>query len=103
MTLPPLPDFHRITNVSPAWWGAVAGAATAGAVLFPEHRLLGGALVGGAMLVIALYKTPCCAGCGAASSPTATAARDAAAGPELDPVSLLQSAALARGATGCAS
>lgn len=59
-----LPDPSRIPNVSPLWWGAIASGAAAGAILFPEHRVLGGVIAGSALLVLALYKTPCCAGCG---------------------------------------
>lgn len=71
-----LPDFTRIPNVSPLWWGAIASGAAAGAILFPSARVVGGAIAGGALLVLALYKTPCCDGCAGkaapAPAPTAT-------------------------------
>lgn len=71
-----LPDLKRIPNISPAWWGAIASAIAAGAFLVPSARVAGGAVAGGALLVLALYKTPCCASCGeaAAAQSTPTAA-----------------------------
>ena len=69
-----LPDLHRIPNVSPLWWGAIASAAAAGAILFPDARIVGGTVAGGALLVLALYKTPCCASCADAAKATPTVA-----------------------------
>lgn len=55
-------DIKRIT---PGWWGAIAGAVAAGASLFPNGRLIGGAAAGAAMFLLAKKMTPCCDGCAA--------------------------------------
>lgn len=52
----------KITNVSPGWWSAIAGAAAAGAMLMPGRRILAGAVLGGAMLALAVHKVAPC-GC----------------------------------------
>jgi len=44
-------------------WSAIAGAVAAGAIVFAGHRILGGLALGGAMFLVALQLTPCCADC----------------------------------------
>lgn len=62
-------DIKRIT---PAWWGAIAGAAVVGATLFPATRVIAGAIAGGAMLAVANHVTkPCCDGCKDGRAPCA--------------------------------
>lgn len=56
-------DLDHIKKLSPEFLGAIAGAAAAGAVIFPEHRIIGALGLGGVMLFIALKMTPCCDGC----------------------------------------
>lgn len=57
-------SLDTLRNVSPSWWGAVAGAAVAGAALVPSARLLAGAIGGGALLALAIkFSGPCCAEC----------------------------------------
>jgi hypothetical protein len=57
-----IPDSLR--KLPPAWWGAIAGAAVAGATLFPSARLLGGLGAAGLVLYVAHKATaPCCADC----------------------------------------
>lgn len=41
-----------LKKLSPAWWGAIAGAVAAGATLLPNQRLLGG-LGGGVAMFLA--------------------------------------------------
>jgi hypothetical protein len=67
-------DLDKVKRISPGWWGAVAGAAAAGAALVPSSRLLAGALAAGAVFALALRNTPCCEGCaaGAGCAPTDT-------------------------------
>lgn len=109
-----LPDFHRITNISPGWWSAVAGAATAGAVLVPDHRITAGAVLGSVLLVVALYKAPCCSACaGKPAAPTATAGTQPVSLPtriaqrmatptaQRDPANLLKTARIAAGGDSC--
>jgi hypothetical protein len=58
-------DFHfeNVKRISPGFWGAIAGAAAAGATVFSTNRVLGGLVAGGAMFLVALKLTPCCDGC----------------------------------------
>jgi len=67
-------ELEHLRALPIGWWGAVAGAAVAGATLFPETRVLAGGAAAAAMLLLALKLTPCCAGCaagaGCGSSPT---------------------------------
>lgn len=58
-------DFHfeNVKRISPGFWGAIAGAAAAGATIWSGNRVLGGLLAGGAMFLVALKLTPCCDGC----------------------------------------
>lgn len=55
---------HTLRGIGPGWWSAAAGAAGAGALLFPSNRWLAGALGAGAVLAIALWKGDCGCGCG---------------------------------------
>jgi len=59
-----------LTALSPTWLGAVAAAAAAGATLVPSRRILAGALTGGAVLALGLYRArpEGCADCAAAAS-----------------------------------
>lgn len=62
---------ETFTSLSPAWWGAIAGAIAAGATLFPESRIIGGIGGGIAMLFVAKkISAPCCADCAGASTDT---------------------------------
>jgi hypothetical protein len=54
---------EELKKLSPAWWGAIAAAIGAGATLFPESRLVAGAVAGAAMFVVARKMSPCCAEC----------------------------------------
>lgn len=63
-------DLHKVERLSPGWVSAVFGAAGAGALLVPNHRVLAGAALGAGVLLFALYMTPCCSGC--AGKPVAT-------------------------------
>lgn len=45
--------------LSPVWWGAVAGAAAAGATIVPESRVFAAVIGGGIVLAIALTHTAC--------------------------------------------
>jgi hypothetical protein len=95
-----LPTMTDLKKLSPAWWGAVAGAVAAGASLAPNARILGGAAGGAAMLLLAhKMSSPCCAECAGA------AASSGAASSESAPTSLLSSnmPAMAKGCTDCAS
>jgi hypothetical protein len=56
-------DSEHVKRISPEFWGAIAGAVAAGAILFPSSRVIGGAIGGAAMFVVALKLTPCCDGC----------------------------------------
>lgn len=48
--------FGRVYRLSPAWLGAVAGGAVAGATVVPTRRVLAGAIGGGAVLALALWR-----------------------------------------------
>lgn len=64
MTLNVTNALSRIEDISPTWWGAIAGAVAAGAVAVPTHRVLAGAALGGAVLWLALRRlAPCCQSC----------------------------------------
>ena len=60
-------DLHldNVKRISPSYWGAVAAAAGAGAMVFSGNRILGGLALGGAMFLLALQLAPCCDGCAA--------------------------------------
>jgi hypothetical protein len=56
----------KARNLDVGWYGAAAGAAAAGAALFPQSRI-GAGLVGGLLvLAIGIWRTPCCADCAGA-------------------------------------
>jgi hypothetical protein len=62
----------RLRSLSPGWWSAVAGAAGAGAIIVPAHRVVAALVGGGTMLAIALWQEkPCCASCAESPGPTA--------------------------------
>lgn len=64
LNLKPAIYFDVVTHLHPEWYAAAAGAAGAGALLMPNHRLLAGGL--GAALVLALaikQHAPCCQEC----------------------------------------
>jgi hypothetical protein len=46
----------RLYRLSPAWLGAVAAGAVAGATVLPARRVLAGAVGGGAVLALALWR-----------------------------------------------
>jgi hypothetical protein len=70
-------NLDTIKNISPAWWGVVAGAVAAGATLFADHRLVGGLGAGAVALYFAAKKSaPCCAACAEAATPTAPSSTD---------------------------
>jgi hypothetical protein len=48
--------FGRVYRLSPAWLGAVAAGAVAGATVVPDRRVLAGAIGGGAVLALALSR-----------------------------------------------
>lgn len=59
-----------VEHIGPQWLGAAAGAAAAGAVIVPNHRVLAGGLAAAAVLALAMYATKpanaasaCGAGC----------------------------------------
>lgn len=57
-------NLDALKKLSPAWWGAIAGAVAAGASLFPDSRLVGGVAAGAAMFYVAKkVSAPCCAAC----------------------------------------
>jgi hypothetical protein len=62
----------KLKRMSPAWYGAAAGAAVAGATLFPDARLFSGLFGAGAVLALGLYVTPCCDSCADAAAATDT-------------------------------
>lgn len=75
---------NALKSVSPAWWGAIAGAVVAGATILPDARIVGGIGAGIAMFVLARkMSAPCCAGC-ADSASRSPVAQDSPA-PPLDP------------------
>lgn len=102
---------HEVAHVPPQWWGAIAGAVAAGAVLVPNHRVLAGAGAGVAMLLLAVRpwaspaaSTPCCQEC-AEGAPCAGGGGDAvqvaAVGSDLM-TNIMQAQAIASGAKkGC--
>jgi hypothetical protein len=51
----------QLRSLSPGWWGAVAGAAAAGATIVPGHRFLAAAIGGVALLAVALSQAAPCA------------------------------------------
>lgn len=57
----------RARALPPGWWGAIAGAAAAGATIFPAARVRAGVVTGVAALAVALWQTrprgACCASC----------------------------------------
>jgi hypothetical protein len=67
-------DIDHLRALPIGWWGAIAGAAVAGATLFPSARVLAGAAAAAGMLTLAVKLTPCCDGCaagkGCGGSPT---------------------------------
>lgn len=69
-------DLDHVKKLTPGWWGAIAGAAAAGATLVPSSRVLAGAAGGVAMLLVALHLTPCCDGCAAGQGCGASAPAD---------------------------
>jgi hypothetical protein len=72
----------KLKRMSPAWYGAAAGAAVAGATLFPDARLFSGLLGAGAVLALGLYVTPCCDSCADAAADASHATpQDAAPAP----------------------
>lgn len=81
-----LPEWHDITELEPAWYGAAAAVAGALAVLVPGHRLLAGAAGGVAVLAIGLLRKQGGCSCGGtATAPTAKPSGiDAPAGAPLD-------------------
>lgn len=59
-----LPTMTQLKSISPQWWGAIAGAVVAGATVFADSRVLGGAAAGAAMFYLARrFSAPCCAAC----------------------------------------
>jgi hypothetical protein len=74
---------HRLREVSASWYAAAAGAAVAGAAVFPQRRVLAGLVAGLGVLVIAVRNTPCCSGC-AQGGGCGGGGGDAAAEPHAD-------------------
>ena len=70
----PVKIAHQLEQIGPQWWGAIAGAAAAGAVIVPSHRIIAGLAAGAAVAWLALgrpmpTKAPCCASCADHSGP----------------------------------
>jgi hypothetical protein len=62
----------RLRALSPGWWGAVAGAAAAGATIYPGRRLIAAAVGAVGVLAIAIWRDPgACATCADSPGPTA--------------------------------
>ncbi|TXH47102.1 MAG: hypothetical protein E6Q97_27955 [Desulfurellales bacterium] len=55
--------FERAKRIKPEWWSAIAGAAGAGALVAPGHRVWGALLLGGAVAALAYSQTACCESC----------------------------------------
>lgn len=67
---------HDVQELSPAWWTAIGGAAVAGAVLVPTHRVVAGLVAGAALVALALARMPrkaCCAACAGGAGASAPA------------------------------
>lgn len=81
----------KTRHLSPAWLGAIAGAAAAAATVVPDNRLLGAALAGGAVWLLAIDRMdaqldhaaePCCAGCAAGEGCSGASSAEPKAAPE---------------------
>lgn len=60
---------ERVQKVPAMWWGAVAGAAAAGATIFPDARVIAALALGGGMLALAVkLAVPCCSDCAEAAA-----------------------------------
>lgn len=102
---------QRMEQLGPHWLGAAAGAAAAGAVVWPAHRALAAAGAAAVVIALGLYAQrghgptaaaePCCQGCadghgceGTAPAPVADAP---AAGAGLQYLNSVYASANARG------
>lgn len=69
--------WNDLQTLEPQWYGAAAGAAAAGAVLFPAYRVAAGLAGAATVLALALRSggtPPCCDGCADHSKPCAGSA-----------------------------
>lgn len=62
------PFLEQLKRIDPAWWGAAAAVAGAGAVVVPSHRVLAAVAGGGLVLYLAWSRLPCCQKCADAST-----------------------------------
>ena len=85
-------DADRLLKISPNWWGAIASVAAAGAILVPTRRIVADAVAGLALLALAYYKTPCCAGCAAGAGCGSGASSGAGSPMPLPPVPVMDPA-----------
>lgn len=46
--------FTNLQNIGPQWWGAIAGAAGAGAIVVPSHRIVAALAAGSLVAWLAL-------------------------------------------------